>query len=348
MQAVPDTSDAGQPAGFKPKAIVLLSGGLDSTLAVKLMQNQGVDVLAVNFVSTFCTCSSRKEHSCSMASMVARELGVPLRVIGKGRDYLDVVEHPKFGYGRALNPCLDCRIYVLRKTAAIMREEGAQFVVTGEVLGQRPMSQYRAALKRIETESGLEGLILRPLSAQWLDPTLPEQKGWVDRSKLLAIQGRSRSEQLALAEKEGIEKFGCPSGGCLLTDPNIARRMRDLFRFCPDYSMADAKMATFGRHFRIHDRLKAILGRDESENERLQRMAPDLPRMELVDIPGPMMFLRGEMRDDDREPLARLLKRYAHKAGPGTVPVLWTHGDRTRTWTVTEPAADDDLKRWEI
>lgn len=347
MHTTPDNTGA-RPDGFRPKAIVLLSGGLDSTLAVKMMLNQGIDVLAVNFVSTFCTCSSRKEGSCSMAAQVARELGVPLRVVGKGLDYMKVVEHPKFGYGRALNPCLDCRIHVLRKVAAMMQEEGAHFVVTGEVLGQRPMSQYRAALNRIEAESGLQGLILRPLSAQWLEPTIPEQKGWVDRSKLLGIQGRSRSEQLALAEKEGIETFGCPSGGCLLTDPNIARRIRDLFRFRPDYTMADVKMATFGRHFRLHDRLKVILGRDEGENERLQRLADGLPRMELLVIPGPLMILCGEMRDEDRPPLSSLLKRYAHKADSSPATVQLTQGDRTETWSVTAAAGDEDLKRWEI
>jgi hypothetical protein len=283
-----------------------------------------------------------------MAAQVGRELGVRLRVLGKGEDYLKVVEHPKFGYGRALNPCLDCRVYVLRKAAAIMREEAAQFVVTGEVLGQRPMSQHRAALKRIEVESGLMGLILRPLSAQWLEPTIPEKEGWVDRSKLLAIQGRSRGEQLALAAKQGIETFGCPSGGCLLTDPIMARRMRDLFRFCPDYTMLDARMTTFGRHFRLHDGLKAIVGRDQSENDRLQRMGAGMPRLQLRDIPGPLMVLRGRMREEDRSPLGRLLIRYAPKAGPLEVTVECADGERYARWQAPAPASEEDLKRWEI
>ncbi len=333
---------------LKPKAIVLLSGGLDSTLAVRLMLDQGVEVLALNFVSPFCTCGSRKAGSCHLAAEVAREMGVELRVLSKGLDYLKIVEKPRFGHGRGLNPCIDCRIYMLRKAAALMDEVGAGFVVTGEVLGQRPMSQHRSALDRIERESGLAGRILRPLSAGWLEETVPEKEGWVDRSRLLEIQGRSRSEQLALAEREGIEVFGCPSGGCLLTDRLMARRLRDLFRHRPDYGMSDARLVTLGRHFRLRPGLKAILGRDRSENERLESLAGGRPRVELVEIPGPLMILDGRLEDGDRPALGRLLRRYGKKTGPEVATARWTDGERTGTWPCPEPAGEEEIRRWKI
>jgi len=259
-----------------------------------------------------------------------------------------IVECPKFGYGRELNPCLDCRIYSLRKAAEIMQEEGTRFVVTGEVLGQRPMSQHRAALERIERESGLAGLILRPLSAQWLEPTIPEREGWVDRSKLLAIHGRSRTEQLALAAQEGIETFGCPSGGCLLTDPIIAARMRDLFRYCPDYDMRDVKLATFGRHFRLSSALKAVVGRDAGENARLQRIVPDWPRLELVGVRGPLMVIRGPSWDGDKRSLVRLLRHFAPKATGPSATACWTAGERREFWTFDGQATAEEVDAWRI
>ena len=333
---------------LKVKAIALLSGGLDSTLAIKLMLAQGVDVVAVNFTSPFCTCSSRKPGSCHLASAIARELKVPIRVFSKGLDYLRIVERPRFGHGRGLNPCIDCRIYMLKKVAAMMEEEKALFIVTGEVLGQRPMSQHRAALDLIERESGLMGRILRPLSAQWLPPTIPEQNGWVDRGKLLAIHGRSRSVQLKMAKEQGVELFGCAAGGCLLTDPVVARRLKDVFCFCPDYDMRDVKLATFGRHFRIHPGLKAIMGRNQEENERLALLGADWPRLELADFTGPIMALRGTIQNDDRMPLGRLLHRYAPKVTADPVTVRWTCGDRSEQWVVPGSTTDQELDAWKI
>ncbi|MFA5343582.1 MAG: hypothetical protein WC381_06430 [Kiritimatiellia bacterium] len=330
------------------KVIALLSGGLDSTLAIKLMLSQGVDVVALNFVSPFCTCSPRKPGSCHLASAIARELNVPIRVLNKGLDYLRIVERPRFGHGRGLNPCIDCRIYMLKQAAALMEAEQARFVVTGEVLGQRPMSQHRAALDLIERESGLMGLILRPLSAQWLPPTIPEQNGWVDREKLLAIRGRSRSAQLALAKQEGVELFGCAAGGCLLTDPVVARRLKDVFRFCPDYDMRDARLAAFGRHFRIHAGLKVIIGRNEAENNRLAQIGAEWPKIELVEIPGPLMLLRGAMGEADKPALGRLIGHYARKATDAIMTVRLTYGTRCEIWSVSDIATEEEIERWKI
>lgn len=332
----------------KIKAIALLSGGLDSTLAIKIMREQEIEVVAVNFISPFCTCSPRSAGTCHLAAAVAGELGVKIRVLNKGLEYLKIVEKPRFGYGRGLNPCLDCRIFMLRKAAALMAAEDAQFIVTGEVLGQRPMSQHRAAMELIERESGLIGRILRPLSAQCLPPTLAEQNGWVDRARLKAIRGRSRAEQLALAKAKGVELFGCPSGGCLLTDPAVAQRLRDVFHYCGDYDLRDAKLSTFGRHFRLHAGLKAILGRNAAENQRLVAIAVDWPRLELAGIPGPLMLLRGEMRAEDRQPLGRLLKRYAQKSGADPLTVQCVAPEQSATWSVACPAADEEINRWRI
>ena len=255
------------------KAVALLSGGLDSTLAVKLMIDQGIDVTAVHFTSVFCNCSPKKSGCKMHAHKVAEEFSVPIHVIHKGMDYIKMVENPPHGYGSAMNACIDCRIYMLRKVKEMMPDWSASFVITGEVLGQRPMSQQRHTIRLIEKESGLKDLILRPLSAQHFEPTLPEREGIVDRNKLLNISGRSRKQQFALAEDLGVTDYPCPAGGCLLTDKVIAARLRDLFSSVPDYTQTDLLLLTIGRHFRLSNNLRIILGRTKDENERLVQLA---------------------------------------------------------------------------
>jgi tRNA U34 2-thiouridine synthase MnmA/TrmU len=274
------------------KALVLLSGGLDSALAARIVLEQGIETVAINFISPFCRCT--KKGCRHQAIQVANEFKIPIQVVSKGREYLEVIKNPKYGYGSGMNPCLDCRIFTFRKAKIYMNEIGASFIVTGEVLGQRPMSQHRKALNLIEREAGLEGLILRPLSAKLLPPTLPEKMGWVKREKLLAIRGRSRKPQMELAKQFNYKDYACPSGGCLLTDPSFAARLRDLLAKNPKADLNDVKLLKFGRHFWVNS-TKVIVGRNQYDNAKILLLAkPDDFIMEVSDYLGPVTLIRGQ------------------------------------------------------
>jgi len=299
------------------KAIALLSGGLDSTLAVRLMIDQGIDITAIHFTSVFCNCTPQKAGCTLQAGKVAGEFNVPIRVIHKGMDYIKMVEHPPHGYGSNMNPCIDCRIYMLRKTKELLPQIGASFIITGEVLGQRPMSQHRNTLRLIERESGLEGIILRPLSARHFDPTLAEQEGIVDRQRLLAISGRSRKAQIDLAKQFGIGDYPCPAGGCLLTDKGIAARLRDLFAHVPDYDMTDLNLLKVGRHLRLTPVLKVIVGRKREDNERIRALAkPGSVLFMPSGFRGPTAIVRGTLDGDSEIIIGRIIARYSQDMLP--------------------------------
>ncbi|PKN36025.1 MAG: hypothetical protein CVU61_00565 [Deltaproteobacteria bacterium HGW-Deltaproteobacteria-19] len=290
------------------KAIALLSGGLDSTLAVKMMLDQGVEMLAVHFTSVFCNCTPKKAGCKMQARKVAEELDVPIHVIHKGMDYIRMVEHPPHGYGSAMNPCVDCRIYMLRKVREMMPRWEASFIITGEVLGQRPMSQHRHTLKLIEKESGLQDLILRPLSAQHFEPTMPEREGIIDRERLLAFSGRSRKPQFELAEQLGIRDYPCPAGGCLLTDKVIAARLRDLFAHGRDYTQTDLLLLTIGRHYRLRPDLKVVLGRLQKENEQLRNLVKaGQVLFQPQDFRGPTALAVGVLDDATERAIGELI-----------------------------------------
>ena len=315
----------------RKKALALLSGGLDSTLAVKVMLEQGIEVEALNFTSPFCTCTGKNAGCKSEAVRVAGEFNIPIKVMNKGTDYLEVVRNPKHGYGKAMNPCIDCRIFLLRKAKEYMAESGADFVITGEVLGQRPMSQRRDTLRVIERESGLEGLLLRPLSAKHFPPTIPEQEGWVDRERLLAIQGRSRKEQIHLAEELDVKNYPCPAGGCLLTELSFVSKVRDVFDHTKEkeLNLRDFRLLKVGRHFRIGVGTKLLIGRNEAENELLERaVQPGEATLRWIEGSSPLGMVTGEAGDREIATAAEILLRYT-KAEPGHECTILVSRDET-------------------
>jgi hypothetical protein len=293
-----------------------------------MMIDQGVEVTAVHFTSVFCNCSP-KTAGCKMhARQVAEEFAVPIIVIHKGMDYIKMVENPPHGHGSAMNACIDCRIYMLRKVKEMMPELGASFVITGEVLGQRPMSQQRHTVRLIEKESGLQDLILRPLSAQHFEPTLPEREGIVDRNKLLNISGRGRKPQFELAENPGVTDYPCPAGGCLLTDKVIAARLRDLFDHTSDYNHTDLVLLTIGRHYRLHPDLKIILGRNQEENERLISLAKDGQRIfEPENFRGPTILAAGRLDEEREADIGAMIAAHSQDTKPSYKIKKTTHGE---------------------
>jgi tRNA-uridine 2-sulfurtransferase len=292
------------------KAIALLSGGLDSTLAAKVVIDQGIKLEAINFLTVFCTCTNRGE-TCLASQKAVESLGISLKVFNVSEEYLSVVKNPKHGYGSNMNPCIDCRIFMMKKAKTYMEEVGASFIITGEVLGQRPMSQRRDAMRLIDKESGVEGYILRPLSAKFLAVTIPEKEGWINRENLLGMEGRSRKPQIKLADQYGIRDYPCPAGGCLLTDPGFARRIKDLMRHEPDFSLNDVHLLKFGRHFRISPHLKLVVGRNEEDNQKVQTFAQEGDLLvKTLNYPGPLSLLRGEFNDAEIEKAASITLRY--------------------------------------
>jgi tRNA U34 2-thiouridine synthase MnmA/TrmU len=277
------------------KAIALLSGGLDSTLAIRVVLEEGIEVEALNFITLFCRCTA-KGSSCLASQKAAQGLGIGLRVINFSDELVEAVRHPKYGYGKNVNPCLDCRILMFKKAREYMNGNGASFILTGEVLGERPMSQRRDAMRIIERESGLEGLILRPLSAKLLSLSVPEKKGWVSRERMLDIAGRSRKPQIKLASDYGINDYPCPAGGCLLTDPGFALRMRDLMENEPDFSLNDVHLLKMGRHFRLTPLGKVVVGRNEEENGKILSLSREGDTiLRVKNFPGPIALARGDV-----------------------------------------------------
>ncbi|MBI5789808.1 MAG: hypothetical protein HZA78_13235 [Candidatus Schekmanbacteria bacterium] len=325
---------------MQTKAIALLSGGLDSTLAVKLILDQGINVTAVNMVTPFCNCNS--QGRCE-SKHVAEQFGIELKVFNGGDEYLEIVRNPKHGYGRNMNPCLDCRILLYKKAKQYMDETKAAFIFTGEVLGQRPMSQHKQAMNLIEKEAGLIGQVLRPLSARLLEPTIAEQNGLVDRSKLLEMQGRTRKPQMAMAEELGINDYPCPAGGCLLTDQQFAIKLRDLFNHSDKVSNRDMQMLKVGRHFRLNPQAKLIVGRDEAENTKIMQLAnPGDLLFTVVDHPGPLALLRGEAQAAIT-PAASITARYSDGKNCDRLLVKYNRFSENHAQEITVAPGGDEV-----
>lgn len=324
------------------KAIALLSGGLDSTLAVKLMLEQGIEIVALNFKSPFCNCDGKSRDGCrSHAIKVAEDFEVEIKVVNKGLEYLEVVRHPKFGYGSGMNPCVDCRIFSFRMAKDLMPKVGASFIITGEVLGQRPMSQRKDPMLLIEKEAGLEGLIVRPLSAKLLPVTMPEKMGIIDRERMMGISGRSRKEQIKIAREFEVEDYPCSSGGCLLTDQNFARRLRDYFHHTEADIWSEMKLLQIGRHFRISSDLKVVVGRDEDDNIKLEAFKGAGDTFFQPDgFSGPAALAKGELSDNDKELIGSMILRYGKVKDDEISSVSYHNGTSSGRMIVKRPIED--------
>jgi tRNA-specific 2-thiouridylase len=307
------------------RCVALLSGGLDSMLAVRLMQRQGVEVEAVNFQTIFSCCRDQ-------AAVAAQQLGVRLTVVGQQDDYLELIRAPRFGYGKGANPCVDCRIHMFQKARQFMEQVGAQFLVSGEVIGQRPMSQKKRDLFVISHHSQSDDLLLRPLSAKRLPPTLPEREGWVDRDQLYDFVGRGRKPLIRLARQFGFSDIPEPSNGCALTEVPFSRKVYDLLRSTPENNRWDFELLKYGRHFRSGPRHKVVVGRNESENQTLSYLhglpeAGDSTLFEPDNFRGPTVLLVGPPDEAAREFAAGLLLRFGQEPRP-LEPVVRAHDRR--------------------
>lgn len=342
----------------KIKAVGLVSGGLDSALAVAVLRRLGIDLLGLHYYNGFSPGSLRSEvygtekpesRFTRKALELSEVLGIPVEVIDVSVEFLHMLVSPQHGYGANVNPCIDCRIFMLRKAKERMEREDAGFVFTGEVLGQRPMSQHRRALELVERQSGLQGLLLRPLSAKLLPQTIPERKGWVNRNELLDIQGRSRKRQIALAGELGIKGYSQPAGGCTLTDENYARKFKDLLEHRDPKSLTrdDTLLLAVGRHFRLSPLVKIVVGRDEEENTYIELHVGEGWIAVPMDVPGPTVLIQGETGTEEIRTSAAIAARFSDAKYHQHVRVLVKKGEREEILEVT-PAEDDLVNRLRI
>lgn len=324
------------------KAIALLSGGLDSTLAVLTMLRQGIDITAVTFLTHF-GCDISDSSSCSKNPFHAAEkFGFEVKLCHLADKFIDIVKNPKYGHGKNMNPCVDCRILMLREAKELMSMVGADFIITGEVLGQRPMSQRRDTFPVIDREAGVAGYVVRPLSAKFMNPTMPEKNGLVNRDLLHNFAGRSRKPQMALAAELGLIDYPAPAGGCLLTEPNYAHRLKELLKYSPDPSLNDLHLLRVGRHFRFSPSCKAIVGRNEQENDAIEALAEKGNYLLTVEgVGSPMTLIKGADAAEFLGLAAAICARYSdakHRVG-AEVTVSNTEG----SFKLNIPPAKNDL-----
>ncbi|MEN6373849.1 MAG: tRNA 4-thiouridine(8) synthase ThiI [Smithella sp.] len=322
------------------KAIALFSGGLDSILAAEVVRRQNIDVICLSFETPF--------FSADKAKAAARQINLPLVVENFTADHLIMLKSPRYGYGKNMNPCIDCHTLMLKFAGRKMEETGADFILTGEVLGQRPMSQGKQSLYVVAKNSGYADYILRPLSALLLDPIKAEREGKIDRSRLLAIQGRGRKIQMQMADDFGIKNYSPPAGGCLLTDSIFTRRLRDLFSHEEDRQIRDIELLKYGRHFRVSDNCKIIVGRNKADNDVLKTL---LREEDLVlfmsEFPGPQVIVPYGGDESVMNTAASLCVRYSDAPDDQEARVICRKGN-TSTTNNTKAAAREDCERWII
>jgi tRNA U34 2-thiouridine synthase MnmA/TrmU len=340
------------------KAVALISGGLDSMLAAKLVLEQGLHVEGINFYTGFCveghTHAIRREHQAkpkrNNALWVAEQLGIKLHIVDVIEEYKDIVINPRHGYGANLNPCLDCKGFMVRKAREWMEAHGFDFIVTGEVLGQRPMSQRRDTMPVVARESGANDRLLRPLCAKLLAPTLPEREGWIDRERLEDFSGRSRKPQMALAARYGFSDYAQPAGGCcFLTNEQYSHKLADMWRSrgSKNYEFDDIMLLKVGRHLRPRPHFKLIVGRDEGENNYLSGYRRRYAHLHAVSHVGPLVLIDGAPDEADLELAARLTARFGKGRDAPEVEVAVTDvAGNTRHMKVAPLPADELPAEW--
>ena len=325
---------------LKVKGLGLFSGGLDSILAAKVIMAQGVEVMGVTCTTPF--------FSPEKARAAAKQIGLCLIEVDITKEHLDMLKSPRYGYGKNMNPCIDCHTLMLKIAGRIMEDRKADFIFTGEVLGQRPMSQTRQSLYVVAKNSGYHEYILRPLSALLLPETRPEIEGKVDRQRLLAIKGKGRKDQIAMARNYGIDHYPAPAGGCLLTDPIFSRRLRDLFRHGMDFEIRDIELLKYGRHFRINESSKAIVGRNSLENEVLQKLSDEGDIViHIAQFPGPTTMVPHGGDDITIYSAASLCALYSDAPKNQDVTALCRKGTSISHIRV-KAALRDDIGCWSI
>ncbi|OPY84104.1 MAG: hypothetical protein A4E72_02364 [Syntrophus sp. PtaU1.Bin208] len=322
------------------RGISVFSGGLDSILAVKVIQDQGIDVLGITFETPFF--SARKARD------AAARIDLPLIVLDITDEHLKMLRSPRYGYGKNLNPCIDCHTLMLKIAGDRMSELEADFIFTGEVLGQRPMSQGKQMLGVVAKNSGYRDFILRPLSARLLPETKPEIEGKVQRERLLAISGRGRKIQIELAEHYGISDYAPPAGGCLLTDPMFSKRLRDLFNHLKDYSRRDLELLKFGRHFRINETTKIIVGRNRIDNEAIQKLTKNGDvTVYMASFRGPTVLIPGGGNAEMVQLAAAICARYSDAPKDENVAATCLFGSQTSSIDVMA-ASPEVISAWMI
>ena len=345
---------------LKRKAVALISGGLDSMLAVKVMQEQEIYVEGINFYTGFChsghTSAIRNKKMGKPlrndALWVAEQLGIKLHIIDVVEPYKNVLLNPKYGYGKNINPCLNCKIFMVQHAYQWMLEQGFDFIITGEVIGQRPKSQRKATMPIVARESGAEDRLLRPLCAKLLSPTLPEREGWVDREALYDFRGRNRKPQLGLAASMSIEEFAQPAGGCcVLTDENYTHRLRDMWahRETKDYDLEDIILLKAGRHLRIEPHYKIIIARDESESNFLMGYRKQFIHMQVVEHRGPVILIEGQPNEEDLMTCARIAGRFCSGREETEIKINLHYLDgQSQTLKVQPMRADEIQQDWYV
>ncbi|MGB1220000.1 MAG: tRNA (5-methylaminomethyl-2-thiouridylate)-methyltransferase [Alcanivoracaceae bacterium] len=355
------------PESAPRRAIALVSGGLDSMLAVKVMQEQGIEVEGVNFFTGFCveghTHAIRKKDKDrgkrNNALWVAERLGIKLHIVDISEEYKDVVLNPRHGYGANLNPCLDCKIFMVNKASLMLNKAremagdgGFDFIITGEVVGQRPKSQRRETMPLIASESGAEDRLLRPLSALNMPETLPEREGWVDRSQLHGFHGRNRKPQMALAKRYGLDDYAQPAGGCcFLTDEAYSKKLADLWQARNErrYELDDIMLLKVGRHLRPRPHFKLIISREQGENNFLEGYRYQFTSLTPVSHRGPLALVDGTVTEDEQRLAASILARYSQGRAAEAVTVEVRAPDGvSREVQVAPMPADDIPEDWHV